>query len=570
VNPARAARLAPFQRPIPEHPPVYDHERGHNPADRPFEVYGLLDTLFIVAGVVVSVWLALLYLVEGFSLTPVRLLYLVGFWLLLTYITLPRLHQLMTWIYLPDYFFGRTRTTEGVLSDPINLAFDGPEKDVHVAMRRAGWVLAEERTLASAWGMVRATVLRRSYPAAPVSDLYLLGRRHDFTYQQEVGGTTTKRHHVRFWRMPKDFVLPGGYRADWLAAGTYDRAVGFSFFTLQVTHRIDENIDVERDYVIDTVRHADPQVPVEVIHEFSASYQHRNGQGDRIRTDGHLPVIDVAGAASRSDGATAVMLPRHRPTGTAVMKARAHAALAAARARYARREAARGGAGAGGGRAQGGAAGARGELADELAAQWQGTVDDFYEALANAADHHLPPPTVVFTAALVLLQSGSVIAQWLARLLGAELSALVEETMLLFPDQGALGIASLFSAVLVLLMIGVLRRSRWARIALMGLFMADAVVRLTIATSTTGEVTHSLLVGAGASALGVLAISSDASRMWVQTLRMTSHEEQEDGADEVDREGDGADEVDREGADTVEAHRIQVERAEGPAGPRGQ
>src|SRR5690625_7881098 len=94
----------------------------------------------------------------------------------------------MTWIYLPDYFFGRTRTTEGVLSDPINLAFDGPEKDVHVAMRRAGWVLAEERTLASAWGMVRATVLRRSYPAAPVSDLYLLGRRHDFTYQQEVGG----------------------------------------------------------------------------------------------------------------------------------------------------------------------------------------------------------------------------------------------------------------------------------------------------------------------------------------------------------------------------------------------
>ena len=177
---------------------------------------------------------------------------------------------------------------------------------------------------------------------------------------------------------------------------------------------------------------------------------------------------------------------------------------------------------------------------------------------------------MVFTAALVLLQSGSVIAQWLARLLGAELSALVEETMLLFPDQGALGIASLFSAVLVLLMIGVLRRSRWARIALMGLFMADAVVRLTIATSTTGEVTHSLLVGAGASALGVLAISSDASRMWVQTLRMTSHEEQEDGADEVDREGDGADEVDREGADTVEAHRIQVERAEGPAGPRGQ
>ena len=87
--------------------------------------------------------------------------------------------------------------------------------------------LAEERTLSSAWSMVRSTLLRRSYPSAPVSDLYLMGRRHDFTYQQEVGGTTTKRHHVRFWRMPPDFVLPGGYRSDWLAAGTYDRAERF-------------------------------------------------------------------------------------------------------------------------------------------------------------------------------------------------------------------------------------------------------------------------------------------------------------------------------------------------------
>src|SRR5699024_3515679 len=181
--------------------------------------------------------------------------------------------------------------------------------------------------------MIRSTLLRRSYPEAPVSHLYLMGRRHDFTYQQEVGGNTTNRHHVHFWRMPPDFVLPGGYRADWLAAGTYDRAVGFSFFTLQVTHRIDENIDAERDFVVDTLRYADPAIDAEVIRDFSTSYHHRNGQGDRIRTDGDLPVLDVAGAAERSDGATALMLPRHRPTGTSVMKSRARAALAAARRR---------------------------------------------------------------------------------------------------------------------------------------------------------------------------------------------------------------------------------------------
>src|SRR5699024_12339692 len=84
--------------------------------------------------------------------------------------------------------------------------------------------------------------------------------------------TTPKRHHVRSRRMPPDFVLPGGYRADWLAAGTYDRAVGFSFFPLQVTHRIDENIDAERDFVVDTLRYADPAIDAEVIRDFSTSY----------------------------------------------------------------------------------------------------------------------------------------------------------------------------------------------------------------------------------------------------------------------------------------------------------
>ena len=37
----------------------------------------------------------------------------------------------------------------------------------------------------------------------------------------------------------------------WLAAATYDRAVGISLFTLQVTHRVDADIDIERDYVIE-------------------------------------------------------------------------------------------------------------------------------------------------------------------------------------------------------------------------------------------------------------------------------------------------------------------------------
>ncbi|MGO1259549.1 MAG: hypothetical protein ACTMII_11405, partial [Brachybacterium sp.] len=65
MTPARASRLIPLDRPVPREPPVYDHPRGHTPAGPRFELYALLDNLFIAAGVVVSLWLALLYLVEG-------------------------------------------------------------------------------------------------------------------------------------------------------------------------------------------------------------------------------------------------------------------------------------------------------------------------------------------------------------------------------------------------------------------------------------------------------------------------------------------------------------------------
>ena len=88
-------------------------------------------------------------------------------------------------------------------------------------------------------------------------------------------------------------MLPGGYAVDWLAAGTYDKSVGLSLFTLQVTHKIEENTDVERDYIVETVSAASPEVEVEVIEDFSTGYHSRNGGGDLIITDGHLPIIDV-------------------------------------------------------------------------------------------------------------------------------------------------------------------------------------------------------------------------------------------------------------------------------------
>ncbi|HEU5486993.1 MAG TPA: LssY C-terminal domain-containing protein [Microlunatus sp.] len=256
---------------------------------------GVMDkidaALFAFAGLS-SIWLAFLLLQQGIR-PGWPLLLLVAFWILFTYLLLPRLHRILTHIYVPGYFIGRTRTGDGLLGDPVNIALLAHEGQIHQAMLGAGWIRADDLNLAAGRKMVAATLTRRSYPNAPVSPLLLFDRQQDFAYQQEVGGSTAQRHHVRFWRCPEGWMLPGGYAVDWLAAGTYDRSVGFSLFTFQITHKIEANTDIERDFVVRTVTDANPEATVRVIEDFSTGYHSRNGGGDLIQTDGDLPILDL-------------------------------------------------------------------------------------------------------------------------------------------------------------------------------------------------------------------------------------------------------------------------------------
>jgi LssY C-terminus len=275
---------------------VYDNEfmAIRRSRERRPSVMDVIDgVLFAFAGLA-TIWLAYLVLREGVQPGWPMLLLLV-FWVLLTYLLLPRLHRILTRVYVPGYFIGRARTSDGLLGDPINLALLGHEAQVHAAMTRAAWTRADDLSLQSGLRILTSTLRRRSYHEAPVSPLHLFDRQQDFAYQQEVAGSPSKRHHVRFWRCPEGWLLPGGYAVDWLAAGTYDRSVGLSLFTLQVTHKIEENTDIERDYIVETVKVSSAEVELEVIENFSTGYHSRNGGGDLIITDGNLPIIDVRG-----------------------------------------------------------------------------------------------------------------------------------------------------------------------------------------------------------------------------------------------------------------------------------
>jgi hypothetical protein len=124
-----------------------------------------IDALFFTFAAVAAVWFALLLLEES-ARPGWELLLLVVFWAFVAYLLLPRLHRILTRLYVPGYFIGRTRTSDGLLGDPINLALLGSEAQVHAAMTGAGWIRADDLDAGSTRRMITATVTRASYPRA--------------------------------------------------------------------------------------------------------------------------------------------------------------------------------------------------------------------------------------------------------------------------------------------------------------------------------------------------------------------------------------------------------------------
>jgi hypothetical protein len=214
-------------------------------------------------------------------------------WVLSAYIVIPKIHRLLTDYYLPNYFVGRVRSPSGLLSDPVNLAFFGSEDSIHRAMEKAGWQLADPLTPGTLFELLKAYILKSSYPNAPVGNMYLFNRKQDFAYEQQVGGTPHARHHIRFWATPKGWRLPGGHQADWLAAATYDRRLGLKLATGQIDHLIHEDIDAERDYIVATLQDSKSIKKLELVEHFTDAYHSRNNGGDNIKTDGSLPFITL-------------------------------------------------------------------------------------------------------------------------------------------------------------------------------------------------------------------------------------------------------------------------------------
>jgi hypothetical protein len=194
-----------------------------------------------------------------------------------------------------DNVVGLTETKSGIPGDPLNVALIGTEEELKRILAAAAWDSADPLGLRSDLKIAADTVLRKAYGDAPVSNLYLFGRKEDLAFEQPVGGDPRRRHHVRFWRAAQPH---SDGRPVWFGSVTYDQRVGLSHTTGQITHHIAPDVDAERDHLLSTLEHAGGLQEQYYIDDFHPVREGHNGGGDPWYTDGRLAVGILQGGAT--------------------------------------------------------------------------------------------------------------------------------------------------------------------------------------------------------------------------------------------------------------------------------
>lgn len=181
-------------------------------------------------------------------------------------------------------------TRDGVPSDPLNVKIIATAGQLGTAFAAAGWYRADEIDLVTSLRISIDAILKRRYATAPVSNLYLFGRRQDYAFERP-GASVRERDHVRFWDTGQRFK---DGRAIWIGGATRDSAVEISPVTHLPTHRIAPDVDSERAVVVNDLISTGWVIEKDWEPGFGKPTETHNAMKDPYYTDGRIAVLELA------------------------------------------------------------------------------------------------------------------------------------------------------------------------------------------------------------------------------------------------------------------------------------
>lgn len=184
-----------------------------------------------------------------------------------------------------------THTKSGAAGDPINVLFVGSKDQILNSFQQAGWLIPDPITTKSSERIAVDSLAHRSYPTAPVSNLYVYGRVQDLAFEKPTTDVQY-RGHIRIWNTS---LLIGGQPV-WIGAATYDSGIELTSTTHLPTHHIAPTVDMERNavgadlaatHLVKEEQFAVLTPPIFFAH---------NGGGDYYASDGNILVISYTQA----------------------------------------------------------------------------------------------------------------------------------------------------------------------------------------------------------------------------------------------------------------------------------
>ena len=193
-------------------------------------------------------------------------------------------------------------------SDLINVMFIGSRDDIVIAFEAAGWIEPQEASLRTNIRSIRAVADGHGDSTAPMSDLLVEDQKADMSWQKSFNDVS-KRHHIRIWKQP----LTWNGRQVWIGAATHDIDFAFWRAGTAMTHRIAENVDDERDKVVNDLLFTSCAGVLDTPERFEIPTFTRNATGDPMRTDTRLAILQVnpCSAPASSLEFTNAALPLH-------------------------------------------------------------------------------------------------------------------------------------------------------------------------------------------------------------------------------------------------------------------
>ena len=185
--------------------------------------------------------------------------------------------------FLPPRVFD----AEGREGDMLNLVFVAQPADLQRTFARAGWVRTDRWRPIFVWHLLQHGI---NDAKLPMSRFNLFGRVQDYSYAlPDPEAVVSRRHHLRIWKT--DYTIGG--TPIWAGAATHDLAIEIAKRGHLINHRIDPDVDAERNFIGAELAGISSVSRQEYLHRIDPVFRAHTVSGEAYYSDSRILYLDL-------------------------------------------------------------------------------------------------------------------------------------------------------------------------------------------------------------------------------------------------------------------------------------